>query len=316
MDPGYIKLHKQGKLAERINAALGALKECRLCPRMCRANRLEDELGFCRTGRLSRVASYNLHFGEETPLVGSKGSGTIFFAQCNLGCVFCQNYDISHEAQGAQEVNKNQLARIMLDLQKAGAHNINFVTPSHVVPQILEALPLAASQGLRVPLVYNTGAYDRVKTLKLLDGVFDIYMPDSKFARPDYADRYCGAKDYPKRARAAIKEMYRQVGNLTMDENGLAVRGLLVRHLVMPDNLAGTEEWMDFLGREISKNTYVNIMDQYRPCGQAFEFPELSRGITPREFKQALKAAEKAGLSRLDERGPGFMLRLWQALQG
>ena len=247
--------------------------------------------------------------------MGAKGSGTIFFAQCNLGCVFCQNYDISHEAQDAQEVTKDQLAWIMLDLQRSGAVNINFVTPTHVVPQILEALPLAAEGGLRVPLVYNTGAYDRVKTLRLLNGVFDIYMPDAKFAKPKHAGRYCEARDYPGRARAAIKEMHRQAGDLTMDEDGIAVKGLLVRHLVMPEGLAGTKEWMDFLGREISKNTYVNVMDQYRPCGQASEFPELNRGITPSEFEEALKAAKEAGITRLDERGPVFVRRLWQTLK-
>ncbi len=314
MEPGYVTLHERGELAERIDAALAMLKDCGLCPRMCKVNREENEPGFCLTGRLAKVAGYNLHFGEEAPLVGVRGSGTIFFAQCNLGCVFCQNYDISHEDQSAREVTKDQLAWIMLSLQKAGALNINFVTPSHVAPQILEALPLAVSGGLRVPLVYNSGGYDRVKTLKLLDGVFDIYMPDAKFAKHEHAARYCEARDYPGRARAAIKEMHRQVGDLALDGDGIAARGLLVRHLVMPGGVAGTKEWMEFLGREISKNTYVNVMDQYRPCGRAFEFPEINRTVTPDEFEQALKAAKDAGLARLDERGARFVKRLWQAL--
>jgi putative pyruvate formate lyase activating enzyme len=314
MSPGYLNLHRTGELASRAAQALEGLRSCQTCPRNCRVNRLENELGFCKIGRLARVASYSPHFGEEDPLVGSGGSGTIFFAQCSLACAFCQNYEISHLGRDEPAASPEQLAAIMLELQGQGVHNINFVTPSHVVPQILEALPLAAEQGLRLPLVYNSSGYDTLETLRLLDGVVDIYMPDAKFFSFEAAKRYCQAEDYPERARQALKEMHRQVGDLLLDENETAVRGLLVRHLVMPDDLAGTRQWMEFLAREVSTDTYVNIMDQYRPCGGADTFPELQRSITPQEFENALSAAKKAGITRLDQRCRHLSARLLQAL--
>ncbi len=312
--PSYLNLHRTGELARRAEQALEALRRCEVCPRQCRVNRLENELGFCKIGRLARVASYAPHFGEEDPLVGSGGSGTIFFAQCSLACTFCQNFDISHAGRGFPAAFPEQLAAIMLELQGQGAHNINFVTPSHVVPQVLEALPLAAKQGLRLPLVYNSSGYDILETLKLLNGVVDIYMPDAKFFSPEAAKRYCQAEDYPERARQALKEMHRQVGDLELDEGGIAVRGLLVRHLVMPDDLAGTRQWMEFLAREISPNTYVNVMDQYRPCGDVAAFPELQRSITPEEYEAALDAAAAAGITRLDQRRLRLSARLLRAL--
>jgi putative pyruvate formate lyase activating enzyme len=283
------------------------LKSCRLCPRQCKVNRLEGETGFCQTGRQAVVSSAAPHFGEEAPLVGRYGSGTIFFTFCNLLCVFCQNHEISHEGQG-REVSPEKLAQTILGLQNSGVHNINFVTPSHVVPQILEALPLAIEGGLNVPLVYNSGGYDRVETLKLLDGIFDIYMPDLKFSSDIPATSYCQAPDYPETARKAIKEMHRQVGDLKLGKNGRAQQGLLVRHLVLPEGIAGTKESMGFLAREVSKKTYVNIMDQYHPCGDLSPFPELARRITGEEFQKAMDAALAEGLTRLDNRKRDFLL--------
>jgi putative pyruvate formate lyase activating enzyme len=309
MEPSYLSLHRRGELAGRIERARAMLEDCTVCPRQCHVDRTAGELGFCGTGRLARVASFNLHFGEEEPLVGTGGSGTIFFAQCNLACEFCQNWDISHQGDDATEVAPNQLAFIMLELQRAGAHNINFVTPSHIVPQILEALPEAIEGGLNLPLVYNSGGYDSLETLALLDGVVDIYMPDAKFAEPEHAKRFCQAADYPEQAKAAIAEMHRQVGDLSLDERGVAQQGLLVRHLVMPGGLAGTGDWMEFLAG-LSTNTYVNIMDQYRPCGRAHNYPELSRSITPQEYDEAKREALDAGITRLDRRESRMVWRL------
>ena len=264
-------------------------------------NRLENQKGYCRTGRFAVLSSYGPHFGEEEPLVGAGGSGTIFFAHCNLLCLFCQNYEISHLGEG-REVSADQLAQVMLDLQARGCHNINFVSPSHVVPQILESLSLAASEGLKIPLVYNTGGYDSVETLKLLEGIFDIYMPDLKFMDGEIARQYCQAEDYPERVQEAIREMHRQTGDLAINHRGLAERGLLVRHLVLPENLAGTRNAMRFLSRDISPRTYVNLMAQYRPCGRAGEYPPLNRRLTPAEFEEALRIAEEEGIHRLDQR--------------
>ncbi len=250
---------------------------------------------FCRTGRLAVVSSFFPHHGEETCLRGWGGSGTIFFTHCNLRCVFCQNWDISWLGEG-RPVHAEQLARMMLSLQRAGCHNINFVTPSHVVPQILEALVLAVAGGLRLPLVYNTGGYDRVETLELLEGVIDIYMPDIKFFDPQLARRWAAAPDYPEVVRAAVREMHRQVGDLEIDEQGIAHRGLLVRHLVMPNALQDTEQVMRFLAEEISPNTFVNVMPQYHPEGRAWHYPELARRITSEEYRQALAVARRYGL--------------------
>jgi putative pyruvate formate lyase activating enzyme len=310
MDPAYLELHAKGILMERVRGALQILRSCVICPRMCKVNRLEGQLGYCRTGRLAKVSSFSPHFGEESPLVGRGGSGTIFFTHCNLLCIFCQNYDISHLGIG-EEVDAGLLARMMIRLQEQGCHNINFVTPTHVVPQILEALPLAIEGGLRVPLVYNTGGYDRVETLRLLEGVVDIYMPDIKFLDRRTAQRMCNAPDYPETVKAAIREMHRQVGDLRTDPEGIATRGLLVRHLVMPEGLAQTREAMEFLADEISKETYVNVMDQYRPCGEAHSHRDLSRRITREEYAEALEAARRAGLHRLDSRERPLIFRIW-----
>jgi putative pyruvate formate lyase activating enzyme len=247
------------------------------------------------------VASYSPHFGEESPLVGTHGSGTIFFSSCNLLCTFCQNYDISHLGQGV-EVGSEQLAGMMIRLVESGCHNINFVTPTHVIPQILESLPLAIENGLNVPLVYNCGGYENTEILQQLAGIFDIYMPDFKFWEPKWADRYCQAPDYPDTAKAAIREMYHQVGHLITDEEGIASRGLLVRHLVMPSGVAGTREIMNFIAQEISTETYVNLMDQYRPCGSADQDDVINRRLSSQDYREALSQAKKAGLTRLDQR--------------
>lgn len=300
-EPSYLKLYRSGELSGRVEKLLGLLASCRLCPRKCGVNRLEGETGFCETGRKARVASYNAHFGEEDPLVGRYGSGTIFLSSCNLRCSFCQNYDIS-QAAGGMEVEPGELAAMMCRLAEAGCHNINFVTPTHVVPQIVEALVPAVEQGLSVPLVYNSGGYDSVETVALLEGIFDIYMPDFKFWDNHQAERFCHAADYREAAVNSITEMHRQVGDLQVDDEGIATRGLLVRHLVMPNQVAGTEKIMAFLSDRISKNTYVNVMDQYRPCGTAEKDDLINRRLSAEEYRSALDAARKSGLTRLDPR--------------
>jgi putative pyruvate formate lyase activating enzyme len=300
-EPAYLETHHRGLLKEKIQAASDILSQCNLCPQNCLVDRHHGERGLCRTGDQPIVSSYGPHFGEEDPLVGRHGSGTIFFTHCNIYCIFCQNYEISHGGEG-EEITTADLAAIMLYLQKKGCHNINFVTPSHQAAQILEALPQAIDGGLNVPLVYNTGGYDALQTLKLLDGVIDIYMPDFKFWDPKVAVEVCEAPDYPEIARQALKEMHRQVGDLVLDEEGVARRGLLVRHLVLPDNLAGTRECMEFLAREISPDTYVNVMGQYRPCGRAADHPSLRKFLTSLEHHEAQRQARDAGLTRLDQR--------------
>jgi putative pyruvate formate lyase activating enzyme len=284
-------------LEKRAKDAVSSLASCEICPRHCRVNRLKDERGFCKIGRHARVYSYAPHFGEEPPLVGRHGSGTIFFSGCNLACVFCQNYDISQMDSG-QEVEAKGLARMMLCLQDLGCHNINFVTPSHVVPQILEALVLAKAEGLSVPLIYNSGGYDRSETIRLLDGIFDIYMPDAKYGRDEAALKYSGAPRYTYYMKASIKEMHRQVGDLQIDEEGLAFRGLLARHLVLPYGLGDTLEVIRFLSEEVSKDTYLNVMAQYRPEYNASRYPELSRRLTLGEYRDAVELAARAGLTR------------------
>ena len=299
--PAYLRLWRSGELARRVEIGLEKLADCALCPRNCHVNRLEDKTKTCRTGRYAVVSSYFAHFGEGRCLRGTRGSGTIFFSWCNLRCVFCQNYDISWQGEG-RTVKPEQLAEMMLSLEDQGCHNINFVTPAHVVPQILEALLLAAPSGLRLPLVYNTSAYDSLDSLALMDGVVDIYMPDFKFWDPEKARRYAKAPDYPEAAGCAIREMHRQVGPLVMDDEGVALRGVLLRHLVMPGGARGTAEILQWIGRELSPDTYVNLMAQYRPAGEvnAQQYFEIDRGISPEEFRQAREAFRAAGLSRLD----------------
>jgi putative pyruvate formate lyase activating enzyme len=301
VEAAYLHLLRSGELKRRVAEAYGRLEACDLCARECGVNRrLNPDDAGCRTGERAIVSSYGPHFGEEDPLVGSGGSGTIFFAWCNLRCQFCQNYEISQVGAG-EEVEPEDLAKMMLSLQSQGCHNINLVSPSHVVPQILAGLLIAAAAGLRLPLVYNTGGYDSLKTLALLDGVVDIYMPDIKYSDAGIARRYSKIGNYPAVNQAAIKEMYRQVGDLTMDELGVAQRGLLVRHLVLPEGLAGTAEIVGFLRNEVSPNTYINVMAQYRPCYRARELPPLNRPVTHEEVAEALYLAQEARL-RLDER--------------
>jgi len=296
--PAYRALLESGELDRRVEAAWRMLEKCRLCPRVCGVNRLADERGECRTGRRAVISSAHLHFGEEPPLVGWGGSGTIFFTHCNLHCQYCQNYEISQLGEG-DEIEAEDLARIMVHLQSAGAHNINLVSPTHVVPQILAALAIAARAGLRLPLVYNTGGYDAIPTLRLLDGVVDIYMPDAKYADEATARRYSQVEHYPQVNRRALREMHRQVGDLVVDRHGIARRGLIIRHLVLPEGLAGTPEVMRFLATEISTDSYVNVMAQYRPCFRAGEYPPLGRRITAEEFREAVEAAHACGLHRL-----------------
>lgn len=301
--PAYIDLYESGELERRVEAAVSSLASCKVCPRDCKVDRLNDKTAVCKTGRYAQVSSHFAHFGEEDCLRGSRGSGTIFFNMCNLRCVFCQNYDISQANKGP-EVKPRELASMMLELQDQGCHNINFVTPEHVVPQVLEAIPSAVEMGLRLPIVYNTSAYDSLESLKWLDGVVDIYMPDFKYMDSELAFTYLKARDYPQKAREALKEMHRQVGDLVLDENGLALRGLMVRHLVMPEALDDTREILNFIAGEISTDTYVNIMSQYYPAGKvsADTYPELNRHITSEEYTSAREMASEAGLWRLDTR--------------
>ncbi len=299
---------EKGLLKEKIEKANNLLKACVLCPRRCGVDRLSGERGICNTGKLAWVSSFNAHFGEEDPLVGSHGSGTIFFTHCNLMCLFCQNYDISHGGQG-QKVTDSELAEMMVALQNQGCHNINFVSPSHVVPQILSGVEIAAARGLTVPLVFNTGGYDRIATLRLLEDVFDIFMPDFKFWDPQVAENACQAADYPQIARKALLEMHRQVGDLQIDEKGIARRGLLIRHLVLPDGQAGTRDVMRFIAQRISPDSYVNIMSQYRPCGRAAEVNGLNTNLKSVEYHQAVQAAQEEGITRLDRPQRMFLFR-------
>jgi len=301
--PAYARLEDEGLFAERVEEAYQVFEGCQLCPRRCGVNRLRGELGFCRASGQVAVYSHNPHYGEELPLVGQGGSGTIFFSDCNLRCVFCQNWPINHEGQGRM-VSDDELAEMMLELQRAGCHNINLVTPTHVMPNILAATRKALHRGLRLPLVYNTGGYERVEMVRLLDGIVDIYLPDLKYMDGEEADRYTlgGARDYPVRAQEAIREMHRQVGDLVTDGRGIARRGLMVRHLVMPNRIAGTRELVRWVAESLSTQTYVNIMAQYRPEHLAFDYPPIARATTPEEFLEAMQWAEEAGLTNLDAR--------------
>jgi len=304
-EPVYLGTYARGELARRVERALTLLQSCTACPRSCKVNRLRDKFAVCKTGRHAVVSSHFPHHGEEDCLRGWKGSGTIFFTGCNLRCVFCQNFDISWQVRG-RPAPPRELAAMMLELQAQGCHNINLVTPEHVAPQIVQALPLAIAEGLRLPLVYNTSAYDSMESLALLDGLVDIYMPDFKYWDAEMARKYSRAPDYPEVARRAIKEMPRQVGNLIIEDNGLARRGLLIRHLVMPEDVAGTRAVMQWIADELSPETYVNIMAQYHPAGKVSrsDHAEINRRVTPAEYERALDAAWRAGLKRLDSRPP------------
>jgi putative pyruvate formate lyase activating enzyme len=301
--PAYLRTYEEGVLQRRVEQALESLRSCRVCPRDCQIDRLNNNIGVCKSGRSARIASAFPHFGEEDCLRGWNGSGTIFFGWCNLRCVFCQNFETSQFGEGA-EVSAAELADIMVDLQAAGCHNVNFVTPEHVVPQILEALPIAIDRGLRLPLVYNTSAYDSLESIQLMEGIVDIYMPDFKLWHRENCRNYLVASDYADAARTAIAAMHAQVGELKVDEEGLALRGVLVRHLVMPGLLDDTHEIMHWLAA-LSRGTYVNVMDQYYPAHKAASLPRFSsinRHLRASEFEEALEAAEVAGLWRLDTR--------------
>ena len=306
---GYVALNMTGELAKRIERAYDLLYSCRVCPRKCRINRINDERGFCRTGLLPVISSSGPHFGEETPLVGFNGSGTIFVTHCNLACEYCQNYDISQCNRG-QEVSCDRVAGMMIRLQQQGCHNINIVTPSHVVPQMMRAIGIAADQGLDIPIVYNSGGYDAVETLRLLDGIVDIYMPDAKYGSDDVALALSHAPDYVATMQAALKEMHRQTGDLVI-ENGIAVRGMIIRHLVLPENLAASDRVLPWIAQEVSRDSYVNIMNQYHPSWHASSAIDsslplsLHRKITPDEYRYAIRCALESGLHR------GFGKECW-----
>ena len=301
-EPAYLQLHARGELSARAAAGWRHLQDCDLCARYCHVDRLRTVKGaVCRTGARAVVHSYGAHHGEEDPLRGWNGSGTIFFSWCNLRCLFCQNWDISQKGLG-REVEPEELAAMMLALQAQGCHNINLVSPSHVVAQIIAAVAIAAARGLHLPLVYNTGGYDSPEALALLDGIVDIYMPDMKYGDSAVARRCSKVRDYVAVNQAAVREMHRQVGDLVLDAHGIAQRGLLVRHLVLPGGLAGSAQVLAFIARDISRHTYVNLMDQYRPCYRADEQPPLDRPLQADEYAQALALAERYGLQRLDHR--------------
>jgi len=294
--PSYLALYESGELEDRINRLTNILKACTLCPRQCKMNRLKNELGYCKAGAALTVSSSFPHFGEEQPLVGRSGSGTIFLTHCNLKCNFCQNCDISHQGVG-ESISIQQLSRMMLSLQMQGCHNINFVTPTHYAPQIVAALPYAIQMGLELPIVYNCGGYESVEVIKLLDGIVDIYMPDAKFSSSEYAYQFANAPDYFDVLKATLQEMHRQVGELKL-ENGIAYQGLLIRHLVMPNDVAGSEEILKFIAEELSTESYVNIMSQYHPCFEAVDEPLINRRISSTEYHRAIELAKKFGLHR------------------
>ena len=295
--PSYVELFRTGKLARRVELLTEVLRECRLCPRECRANRLEGQLGYCQAGADLMFSSAFPHFGEEPPLVGQHGSGTIFLTHCNLRCVFCQNYDISHLGRG-EPITPSDMAGVMIKLQEMGCHNINFVTPTHYATQIVASLPLGIEMGLRLPIVYNCSGYESIEVIRLLDGIVDIYMPDAKFMEEKYARQFCNAPDYPEVLRDVLKEMHRQVGDLTLNSKGIAERGLLIRHLVMPGGVASSESVLKFIAEEISVHSYVNIMNQYRPEYRADEHDQIDRRTSHKEYLEAIQIAKRLRLYR------------------
>lgn len=299
-EPAYLRLERSGELAPRAATLYSHYRACRLCPRQCGVDRTKGQRGVCSSAAWAKVYSAHPHFGEERPLVGRRGSGTIFFSNCNLLCVFCQNWEINHRGDGSF-ASEASIARLMLELQQRGCHNINLVTPTHVLPNIVGALRIAIGRGLRIPLVYNCAGYEPVDVIQLLDGIVDIYLPDFKYLDGSLAAKYSsGARDYPERAAEAIAEMHRQVGELVVDPNGVALRGLMIRHLVLPNNIAGTDRFVQFVATKLTRSTYVNIMAQYRPEYKARAIPELARRLTAAEYRQALTWAAEAGLTRLD----------------
>jgi len=295
--PSYISLFEKGELNQRIRLLKEFLKECRLCPRECRVNRLDGKVGVCKAGSELMVSNVFPHFGEESPLVGTHGSGTIFLTHCNLRCIFCQNYDISHLGKG-ERITSSDMARFMLRLQEVGCHNINFVTPTHYVPQIVSSLPEAIEKGLQIPIVYNCSGYESIEVIQLLEGVVDIYMPDAKYMDERYSLRFSNAPDYPLVIKRVLIEMHRQVGDLITNSKGIAERGLLIRHLVMPNGVASSEAVLKFIAEEISVHSYVNIMDQYRPEYRAYEYPEINCRITHKEYLEAVQIAKRFRLHR------------------
>lgn len=295
--PSYISVHQKGELQRRVRLLMESLKECRLCPRECGVNRLNGEMGYCRAGSGLMISSAFPHFGEESPLVGNHGSGTVFLTHCNLRCVFCQNDDISHQGKG-ESVTLSEMAKAMVRLQEIGCHNINLVTPTHYAAQIVASLPEAIELGLRVPIVYNCSGYESIEVVKLLEGIVDIYMPDAKLMDEHYAKRFFNAPDYPEVLKKVLREMFRQVGDLDIDPTGIARRGLLIRHLVMPGNVATSEAILKFIAEDLSVHSYVNIMAQYRPEFGAQEYPEISRRITPKEYTEAIQIAKRYRLYR------------------
>lgn len=295
MSPKYLKAYRSGALEENADRLFRELKNCEICPRNCKVNRLEDKIGFCKTGKKARVYSYFSHYGEEPAISGENGSGTIFFSNCNLRCAYCQNYEFSQLGAG-KEAGEEELAYFMLELQKQGCHNINLVTPTHVIAQILKALILAIPCGLNIPLVYNTSGYDSEETLKMLDGIFDIYLPDARYGDSDIALKYSQAKDYPAINKTALKEMYRQAQTAKINDAGVIESGLIIRHLVLPNNLSGTDEIMHFIACELSKDTYISLMSQYFPCHKAKDYPEISRRVTQEEYRKAMDIMYSYGL--------------------
>ena len=302
-EPGYLKLHRSGELKKRGEELWNIMKSCKLCPRMCGVNKLEGNKGFCQASSQLEISSYHPHFGEERPLVGKGGSGAIFFTNCGLRCVFCINWEISQGGQGSPS-SIDDLAEMMLHLQKIGCHNINVVTPTHYSPHIVLAVDIAAGKGLRLPLVYNTCGWERLEILKKLDGIVDIYLPDFKYSDGKMAAKYSSAAEtYPEITKAALLEMHHQVGVAKPAKDGLTYRGLMIRHLVMPNNVGGTKRVIEWIAQNLPKDTYLNIMSQYRPMYKAFEYPEIARRITPQEYKEAVEWAKKAGLTNLDIQG-------------